>query len=561
MRRVFSVAESSFILAGIVMLLAVSIAVLRIPAYWPLFVALFGCACLVLRRGFPLSAVVEMAREGVGKAMVPIWMLALIGALMGLWRLNGTAATIAVYGSTLVSARHFALGAFLLCAAVSMAMGTANGAASIIGLPLMMVAQAYRLPPGLIAGAVISGIYLGDRSSLVSSVLHMVSRLTGSEPRAVFRRLVVTLVPAVALSALLYWLAGPGLADSGRAGAPASASASASAPVSVAVPASTSTLGPPPGRADAQVFAPVAARAPSPSPSPEPGPGPGLGRAPVSASESAPAAIAAPAPSPRPASASAPASCSASEPVPTSGSPALLDALKRSGGASPVLLLAPACMMVLAAFRVPILTNLALNVLVAAVVAIVAQHASPVIVARTALLGHYPSGADALAAVIAGGGLVSMVGVLLVLISSTALSGVLAGTGIFDAALGRWLSRLASPRRVLLATMGFSIATGMVAANQALSVVLPCTLLERVYREKGMPGLALAHAVSDSGVIVAPLVPWSVAALGPAAILGVSPGAYLPYAFLCWTLPMVSLAWVLSREATYAPHLAEAHGQ
>ncbi|MDI7246102.1 MAG: hypothetical protein QME92_01330 [Bacillota bacterium] len=45
------------------------------------------------------------------------------------------------------------------------------------------------------------------------------------------------------------------------------------------------------------------------------------------------------------------------------------------------------------------------------------------------------------------------------------------------------------------------------------------------------------------------------------ALLGVSPAAYLPYAFLCWTLPVVSVAWILLREATYAPHLAEAHRQ
>lgn len=150
-----------------------------------------------------------------------------------------------------------------------------------------------------------------------------------------------------------------------------------------------------------------------------------------------------------------------------------------------------------------------------------------------------------------------MVGVLLVLISSTALSGILVGTGIIDAALGKWLSHLGSPRRILFATMAFSVAVGMVASNQALSVVLPCTLLERVYREKRLPGLALAHAVSDSGVIVAPLVPWSVAALGPAAILGVSPAAYIPYAFLCWALPATSIAWILVRETSYTPLLAE----
>ena len=533
MRRGFSAAESSLILVAIVVLLAICIAVLHTPAYWPLFAALFGCACLGLHRGFSLSAMAQMARDGIGKAIVPIEMLALIGVLMGLWRLNGTAATVAIYGSALMSPRHFALSAFILCAAVSMAVGTANGAASIIGLPLMMVGQAYHLPEGLLAGAVISGVYLGDRSSLVSSVLHMVARLTGSHPRAVFRRLVVTLVPAVTVSALLYWLTAPGLAGGGKVGAAGLAGGGkmgGSASVSISAPA----------------FASATAHRPAPGPAPEAE----LGLPPEPAPALAPARM------PAPTSTSTSTRTSVSTSVPASGSRLFLEALKRGGIVSPALLLAPAFMMIMAAFRVPILTNLSLNALVAAVVAMVAQHAPPAIVVRTALLGHHVSGALPVAPVTAGGGLASMVGVLLVLISSTALSGILAGTGIFDAALGKWLSRLVSPRRILLATMGFSVATGMVAANQALSVVLPCTLLERVYREKGLSGLALAHVVSDSGVIVAPLVPWSVAALGPAAILGVSPGAYIPYAFLCWALPAVSVAWILVGEASYAPALA-----
>ena len=541
MRRGFSAAESSLILVGIVVLLAICIAVLHMPAYWPLFAALFGCACLALHRGVSLSAVAQMARDGIGKAIVPIEMLALIGVLMVLWRLNGTAATVAIYGSALMSPRHFALSAFILCAAVSMAVGTANGAASIIGLPLMMVGQAYHLPEGLLAGAVISGIYLGDRSSLVSSVLHMVARLTGSNPRAVFRRLAVTLVPAVTVSALLYWLAAPGLASGGKVGAPGLAGGGkVSGPASVSISASAfayataHTLAPGPRR-EAELGLP---------PAPAPAPAPARVPAPTSISTSTST------------STSTPTRTSVSTCVPASGSRLFLESLKRGGIVSPALLLAPAFMMIMAAFRVPILTNLTLNVLVAAVVAVVTQHASPAIVVRTALLGHHASGALAVAPVTAGGGLASMVGVLLVLISSTALSGILAGTGVFDAALGKWLSRLVTPRRILLATMGFSIATGMVAANQALSVVLPCTLLERIYREKGLSGLALAHAVADSGVIVAPLVPWSVAALGPAAILGVSPAAYIPYAFLCWTLPAVSVAWILLGEASYAPALA-----
>ncbi|HHY32521.1 MAG TPA: hypothetical protein GX515_05745 [Firmicutes bacterium] len=442
MHRGFSAAESRVVLGGVVALLAMCIAVLHMPAYLPLFAGFFGCTCLAVRRGFHPRALAQMAVDGVRKAILPIEMLALIGVLMGLWRLNGTAATVAVYGSALVKPRYFALSAFILCALVSMAVGTANGAASIIGLPLMMLGHAYQLSEGLLAGAVISGVYLGDRSSLVSSVLHMVAHLTGSDPRTLFRRLAITLVPAMAVSVLLYWLIPAGHMDG-------------------------------------------------------------------------------------------------------AGSRDVASVFQFANGAFPALLAAPALMILLAVLRVPILVNLVLNVVGAATVAVVVQHTSPALVIRTALFGCHVAAPSSATPVTVGGGLASMVGVLLVLVSSTALSGVLSGTGIFEAALGKWLSNFSSPRRLLIATMGFSIATGMVAANQALSVVVPCTLLDRVYREKGLSRLALAHAVSDSGVIVAPIVPWSVAALGPAAILGVSPSAYIPYAFLCWALPVASVAWIL----------------
>ncbi|MCR4401348.1 MAG: hypothetical protein NUW12_00990 [Firmicutes bacterium] len=479
------------ILVGIVFVLFTCIVALHAAAYLPLFAALLACVCLALQRGFSLRAVAHMAWDGIGKAVVPIEMLSLIGVLMGLWRLNGTAATVAAYGSALISPRHLALSAFVLCAVVSMAVGTANGAASIIGLPLMMAGHARHFPQGLLAGAIISGVYLGDRSSLVSSVLHMASRLTGTSASTLFRRLLVTLAPALVASAFLYSVTTP----------PVTPDAAFHVASRVASRAEKGSIE---GELD---LAGVAG-----------------GIAEMTAPESAPA------PDP----------------------PLVPDLHRGDGSLSPALLLVPGFMLVMAVFGVHILANLALNVVLAVVVAQVARHAPPDEIVRAALFGCRAMGGPSAAPVAAGGGFVSMIGVLLVLISSTALSGVLLGTRIFDAALGRWLSRLACPRKVLLATMGFSVATGMVAANQALSVVLPCTLLKRVYQERRMSGLALAHAVSDSGVIAAPLVPWSVAALGPAAILGVTPGAYIPYAFFCWLLPVAFAVWALSRPASCA---------
>ncbi len=445
--RPFSMSEALAVLVAIGLAMALSIFVFHVAAYLPLFGALAACCCLAARHGHSARAVAEMAWRGVKKAAIPIVMLTLIGALMGLWRLNGTSATLALYGGNIVRPRYFVVASFLVCGAVSLVVGTASGATSIIGLPLMIIGQTYQVPGPLLAGAIISGAYLGDRSSPVSSVLHMAARLTATDPRTVFRRLFSTLLPAVAAATLLYWLMDP---------------------------SSTATL-------------------------------------------------------------------ATREAIPA------LEALRMGHGVSPGLLAVPLLAIVMAALRVPILANLGASVLTACVVGLAVRHASLADIVRTALVGHYPAPTGAVgSAITSGGGIASMTGVLLVLVSSTALSGVLVDAGVMDAVFDAWLSRLRDARRILLATMAFSVVTGMVASNQATAVVLPCVLFQRVYREEGLPGLALAHVVSDSGVIAAPLVPWSAAALGPAEILGVSPTDYVPYAFLCWTLPLITGGLVIA---------------
>jgi len=90
--------------------------------------------------------------------------------MIGLWIAVGTVPTMIYYGLQTISPQYFLVLSFLSTSLVSMAVGTAVGTASTIGLALISIAQSMGLSLPLAAGAIISGSYVGDRMSPVSSI-------------------------------------------------------------------------------------------------------------------------------------------------------------------------------------------------------------------------------------------------------------------------------------------------------------------------------------------------------------------------------------------------------
>jgi len=90
--------------------------------------------------------------------------------LIGLWIAVGTVPTMIYYGLQTISPKYFFILSFISTSLVSMAVGTAVGTASTIGLALISIAQTMGLNLPLAAGAIISGSYVGDRMSPVSSI-------------------------------------------------------------------------------------------------------------------------------------------------------------------------------------------------------------------------------------------------------------------------------------------------------------------------------------------------------------------------------------------------------
>lgn len=100
-------------------------------------------------------------------------------------------------------------------------------------------------------------------------------------------------------------------------------------------------------------------------------------------------------------------------------------------------------------------------------------------------------------------------------------------------------SHSATPYGALLCT---AIGTSMIACNQTLSIMLThqlCTYLEMEKEE-------LAINLEDTAVVVAPLVPWSIASAVPLTSIG-APQSSILMAFFLYLLPIYRLALTMLR--------------
>jgi NhaC family Na+:H+ antiporter len=140
------------------------------PIQIALFFEIMIIITLALVWGYKWQEIEEMLFSSFKNIGNVILILFLLGMMIGLWIAVGTVPTMIYYGLQTISPRYFFILSFISTSLVSMAVGTAVGTASTIGLALISLAQTMGLNPALAAGAIISGSYVGDRMSPVSSI-------------------------------------------------------------------------------------------------------------------------------------------------------------------------------------------------------------------------------------------------------------------------------------------------------------------------------------------------------------------------------------------------------
>lgn len=171
---------------------------------WALAFALALFFAVGLRRGHKASALARMAWSAMPKTMIVLRIIFLIGILTGVWRSCGTIAFFIYYGVRIIPPSLFVLLAFLLTALLSYALGTSFGVTSTAGVVLIALSRSGGVHPAVAAGAILSGVYFGDRGAPTSSCASLVAALTETELYRNVRRMHRTALLPYAICLVFY---------------------------------------------------------------------------------------------------------------------------------------------------------------------------------------------------------------------------------------------------------------------------------------------------------------------------------------------------------------------
>lgn len=159
-------------------------------------------------RGFGRKTLLELSVKGISRIKGILLTFVLIGMITSLWRAGGTIPFIIYYASRLSVPSLFVLLTFLLCSLISTLTGTSVGSAATVGIICMTISRAMQIPPYLEGGAILSGIYVGDRCSPMSTSALLVSQVTGTDIFVNIRNMLKTALVPFLLTCLIYLIGG-----------------------------------------------------------------------------------------------------------------------------------------------------------------------------------------------------------------------------------------------------------------------------------------------------------------------------------------------------------------
>lgn len=197
------------ILTFVVMILTmlVTVVVLEQSPHVPLIVGTIVAAIVTWKHGYKWTEIEEMMYKGIKLALPAIVIIMLVGLTIGAWIGGGVVATMIFYGLKMISPAWFLVTILLICSIVSLAIGSSWSTMATIGVAGMGIGLSMGIPAPMIAGAVISGSYFGDKMSPLSDTTNLASGLTNTDLFDHVKHMLYTTIPALMISLGVFaWL-------------------------------------------------------------------------------------------------------------------------------------------------------------------------------------------------------------------------------------------------------------------------------------------------------------------------------------------------------------------
>lgn len=384
--------------------------------------------------GYAWRALGRMMVTGVKTSAGVLLVFPLIGMLTAFWRACGTLPLIICCAVELIRPEIVLLMTFLLNCGVSVLTGTAFGTAATMGVICVSVGVSMGVSPTLLGGAMLSGVYFGDRCSPVSTSALLVSQLTGTDIYDNIRRMLKCALVPFLLSCAAYLALGLRFGGAGQ----------------------TQELWSLYGREMTLRWEMVL--------------------------------------------------------------PAVL-------------------IFALSLCRVNVRRAMGASILAAVVLCVLLRDMTAGEIVHIAVFGYSARDAS-LAALLNGGGILSMLRMALIITISSAYSGIFRETGMLDTLCAR-IARLSGRTTPYIAMLITSALAGMIACNQTLTIILTHQLCAQTQKDNAQCAIDL----ENSAVVLAPLVPWSIAGATPLASVGAPTASLLMTCYL-YLLPL----WTLLRQ-------------
>lgn len=219
------------------MLLFCAVLFASVALGWSIIPALFVGVLLFMGYGLvrrcSLRAMASRAAGSVRSAGTVVVAFVLIGVLTSLWRASGTIAFIVAHSTAVIHAATVIPLSFLLCSAMSVLVGSSFASAATMGTICMSLGLSMQANPVMLGGAILAGVYVGDRCSPVSTSALLVKQLTHTNLFNTIARMLRTGAVPFVLSCVVYvaaavveWLCASGGSGFGAASAAVSTNAS-----------------------------------------------------------------------------------------------------------------------------------------------------------------------------------------------------------------------------------------------------------------------------------------------------------------------------------------------
>ncbi|MGO4819308.1 Na+/H+ antiporter NhaC [Flavobacterium sp. W22_SRS_FP1] len=178
--------------------------------------ALSGSNQFVLLLGASVAAIVgffnkvsfekmmEEVADNIKSTVGAILILLMVGALAGTWLVSGIIPSMIYYGLQILSPAIFLPATLIICSIISIATGSSWTTSATVGIALIGVGGALGFDLGMVAGAVISGAYFGDKLSPMSDTTNLAPAMAGTDLFTHIRYMTLTTIPTYLFTLIIF---------------------------------------------------------------------------------------------------------------------------------------------------------------------------------------------------------------------------------------------------------------------------------------------------------------------------------------------------------------------